>query len=262
MNFLKTFVVLLAISALTACGGGSSSSGSGNSGSGSQTLVVNSSPSMAMLRSPYFQPKESRHIAAFIADLLMRNAWATELQGSDVWVFDANGVPIDPTTGDADMLFYVVQPGTYTVCVYPVFPAVNPQPTDAQCTPTPVPFDSVVVATAVPNNGSFIIDVDVETRDENVAIFQNPERLNQTYICHKGTTKSVATPASLRGHQVHGDSLGPCDDFGPPQQNGDSNNGNSGPTRVTVCHNGSTKSVPESALSAHLGHGDTRGPCG
>jgi hypothetical protein len=31
--------------------------------------------------------------------------------------------------------------------------------------------------------------------------------------------------------------------------------------KVTVCHKGQTLEVPESALQAHLGHGDTLGPC-
>jgi hypothetical protein len=35
-----------------------------------------------------------------------------------------------------------------------------------------------------------------------------------------------------------------------------------GPTKVTLCHNGQTIAVPPSAVSAHLGHGDTLGACG
>lgn len=32
--------------------------------------------------------------------------------------------------------------------------------------------------------------------------------------------------------------------------------------KVTICHKGDkTLVIPRSALSAHLGHGDTRGPC-
>lgn len=44
----------------------------------------------------------------------------------------------------------------------------------------------------------------------------------------------------------------------PPDDNG--NGGNN--ARVTICHKGrQTKSVPQSALGGHLGHGDTLGPC-
>lgn len=35
-----------------------------------------------------------------------------------------------------------------------------------------------------------------------------------------------------------------------------------GDTKVTVCHKDKkTLVLPESAVAAHLGHGDTRGPC-
>lgn len=34
-----------------------------------------------------------------------------------------------------------------------------------------------------------------------------------------------------------------------------------GADKVTICHNGNTITVSENALDAHLGHGDTRGPC-
>ena len=33
------------------------------------------------------------------------------------------------------------------------------------------------------------------------------------------------------------------------------------PVKVTICHNGHMLSVPEFAVSAHLAHGDTLGPC-
>lgn len=32
--------------------------------------------------------------------------------------------------------------------------------------------------------------------------------------------------------------------------------------KVTVCHKGKTLVIPDSALQAHLGHGDERGACG
>lgn len=31
--------------------------------------------------------------------------------------------------------------------------------------------------------------------------------------------------------------------------------------KVTVCHKGRTLVIPENALTAHIGHGDKRGPC-
>jgi hypothetical protein len=31
--------------------------------------------------------------------------------------------------------------------------------------------------------------------------------------------------------------------------------------KVSVCHKGQTLEIPEAAVEAHLGHGDTLGPC-
>jgi len=33
------------------------------------------------------------------------------------------------------------------------------------------------------------------------------------------------------------------------------------PKKVSVCHKGQTLELPEPAVQAHLGHGDTLGPC-
>jgi hypothetical protein len=33
------------------------------------------------------------------------------------------------------------------------------------------------------------------------------------------------------------------------------------PRKVSICHKGNTLEVDESALQAHLNHGDTMGPC-
>jgi hypothetical protein len=34
-----------------------------------------------------------------------------------------------------------------------------------------------------------------------------------------------------------------------------------GQNKVTICHKGKTMQVPEPAVKAHTGHGDTLGPC-
>lgn len=235
MNRLRshaaTVIAFLAAAALTACGGGggsSTSSGSGGVGGASSTLVVNSSPNLAMIHDRHQQPEGTMSIVAYLSNLLMQNAWAEQLAGSEVIVFNSNGDQLEPTSADSDMLFYVVPPDFYTVCVYPVPPAL-PTPNDNVCnSPELVDADSVVVVTAVVNDGQTSFDVTVESREDNVALFQNPDRPNQTYICHKGRmTKSVGTPAALRGHMVHGDSLGPCENFGPEQQTTNGNRGNS-----------------------------------
>ena len=46
------------------------------------------------------------------------------------------------------------------------------------------------------------------------------------------------------------------------KSSGNSNKGNSNKSNVTICHKGKqTKTLPESALKGHLGHGDTMGAC-
>lgn len=49
------------------------------------------------------------------------------------------------------------------------------------------------------------------------------------------------------------------DESGPGFREGKSGGG--GPKRVEVCHDGSTLTIPEPAIAAHLGHGDALGPC-
>ena len=34
-----------------------------------------------------------------------------------------------------------------------------------------------------------------------------------------------------------------------------------GQKKITICHKGQTLELPEPAVQAHLGHGDTLGPC-
>jgi len=89
-------------------------------------------------------------------------------------------------------------------------------------------------------------------------------------LCHKGkNTIRVGEPA-VAAHQSHEDSLGPCQtEEGTPEppeetpgaaQNGDGGGGN-GQQKVTLCHKGKTLTVGVPALTAHLRHGDTEGPC-
>ncbi len=33
------------------------------------------------------------------------------------------------------------------------------------------------------------------------------------------------------------------------------------PKKISICHKGQTLELPEPAIQAHLGHGDTLGPC-
>jgi hypothetical protein len=97
-------------------------------------------------------------------------------------------------------------------------------------------------------------------------------------ICHKPGTPAQQTktiPASaLGGHLGHGDTMGPCPENTPappppPQPTATpapppAPGGGGG--MVTICHKPGTPAqqtltIPESALQAHLNHGDTLGPC-
>ena len=89
----------------------------------------------------------------------------------------------------------------------------------------------------------------------------------QITICHRegngsSHTITVALP-SLPAHLGHGDTLGPCPD---PDPDPDPDPGPDPEDRVTICHregNGSSHSitVDESAVAAHLAHGDSLGHC-
>lgn len=90
-------------------------------------------------------------------------------------------------------------------------------------------------------------------------------------LCHKAKkTLMVGAPAQ-DAHLRHGDTLGFCQSAGakaePPDetpgqgaaQNGD---GGGGQQKVTLCHKGKkTLTVGAPAQTAHLRHGDTKGPC-
>jgi hypothetical protein len=107
-------------------------------------------------------------------------------------------------------------------------------------------------------------------------------------ICHKPGTpaeKTLTLPEpALGGHLGHGDILGPCPEDTPapppppgptatpvPPPPGGGNGGNGGGNgngggQVTICHKPGTPAqrtmtVPQSALQAHLNHGDTLGAC-
>jgi len=61
--------------------------------------------------------------------------------------------------------------------------------------------------------------------------------------------------------QIQGQSGGDDSASSEGTGSGQSGNGGNGEDRVTICHNGQTIQVAESAVQAHLDHGDTLGPC-
>jgi hypothetical protein len=94
-----------------------------------------------------------------------------------------------------------------------------------------------------------------------------PERVT---ICHKGRTITISSSA-LNAHLNHGDVEGACEDADSDDQ-GDVDIGDEededidgetkhGQSKVTICHKGREIRVAESAVQAHLNHGDTLGSC-
>jgi len=90
-------------------------------------------------------------------------------------------------------------------------------------------------------------------------------------LCHKAKKPLMVGAPAQDAHLRHGDTLGVCQSAGAkPEpadetlgqgaaQNGD---GGGGQQKVTLCHKGKkTLTVGVPAQSAHLRHGDTRGPC-
>lgn len=92
-----------------------------------------------------------------------------------------------------------------------------------------------------------------------------PEKVT---ICHKGRTITISSSA-LKAHLKHGDVEGSCEDADIDDQDdvdiGDEEDidveEKHGQSKVTICHKGREIHIAESAVQAHLNHGDTMGPC-
>ena len=89
---------------------------------------------------------------------------------------------------------------------------------------------------------------------------------DKVVVCHipPGNTDNPQTisvgESAVPAHLEHGDTLGPCDDGGPADDQYNE--------KVLICHippgnpeNPQTIRVSENAVPAHLAHGDTEGPC-
>jgi hypothetical protein len=97
-----------------------------------------------------------------------------------------------------------------------------------------------------------------DLEDEDAIQGDRPERVT---ICHKGRTITISSSA-LNAHLNHGDVEGPCGDADVDDQDGDTEELDElGQSKVTICHKGREIHVAESAVQAHLNHGDTLGPC-
>ena len=120
-------------------------------------------------------------------------------------------------------------------------------------------YVSVTATTPADYSVSTRSDV-VALRGRKVSASLQLTQADPVTVCHSSVTTSV-TPSTLQAHLGHGDTQGACAATPTPTPT---------PTPapsddVTLCHNPGrnqqTKTVPQSAASGHLGHGDTLGAC-
>ena len=102
------------------------------------------------------------------------------------------------------------------------------------------------------------VDIDEDDTDD-----QKPEKVT---ICHKGREITISSSAR-KAHLNHGDTEGSCDapdDDGDIDEPVDEDGDIDEPVdeKVTICHKGRQITVSDSAVDAHLKHGDTIGVCG
>jgi len=103
-------------------------------------------------------------------------------------------------------------------------------------------------------------DILFEDIDQDDNSYNNNQK--KVTICHKGREITISSSA-LNAHLNHGDTEGSCSEADDDADSGDdteeSDMGNN--QKITICHKGREITVSESALDAHLKHGDTIGAC-
>lgn len=234
--------VLLITTVLTACGGGSSGSGGGSGTAQSSSIVVDLSSNSARLNRPEEQLDGATRFAIMVRDLAIRNAWAQQMAGVEVFI-DGESAGF---TDAAGTFAKAVPPGKYTVCLndprVPTNCMMNVQVGDNQ----------VVVITGTnlnPETGVATFEsIMVESAFDNLALFES-DKGHKVYMCHKGKTinvakSSVGTSRSVRGHQAHGDTPGACNtdaeaaNSTSPGNSGKDDKGNNGKGNDNRCNKG------------------------
>lgn len=243
MKNIAIAATLLSGVVVAGCGEGSSSAGTGSSSgfnsAESSSIVLNMSSGIAMRRDVHMQPNGATMIAALLSDLLVRQAQAQE---SIVYV---DGAPVG-TTMDGT-LSVAVKPGMHWICVnvttLPPDPEAVENCVSVDVGPNEVWVVSIEALTEPTCTGELepsctnvaVNDIQMESAFDYLELFES-DKAHKVYVCHKGKTinvaeSSVGRSASVKGHQAHGDDMGPCDvAVGQPEgSDGDSgNNGNRG----------------------------------
>jgi hypothetical protein len=217
---ISIFIIAAFAAGLSACGGGSVStgggSGSGGTGGANSSLVIQA-PQTA--HAPGFQggAREESRLASRISEFLISSALAQI--GEEVYLLDESGdLVATGTTDGSGQVVFPVSSGSYFICIG------EADLTTGTCTAeTQTVGENEVVVVTLGLEGAtetdpgvlVISSVAVESAEDNIVAFQDPENANKTLVCHqagpfKQFTISVGTPAAQTGHMAHGDTLGPC----------------------------------------------------
>lgn len=243
---LRTAISLIIIAAfgagLAACGGGSVStgggSGSGGTGGASSSLILQA-PQRTSGSDFQGSPQQDTRLASVISDFLVSKALAQA--DETVFLLDGEGdVVATGVTGPDGQVAIPVESGEYTVCIGEEEPEVCTEDTVV------VADDQLVFATLelvidpeTEEESLIIASVEAQDAEDDIVDPQDLDNANEVQICHKGKfTISVAEPAAMNGHTVHGDSMGPCADdpsesaetesFGISDDDDSGGNGNNG----------------------------------
>lgn len=218
---VSIFIIAAFAAGLSACGGGSVStgggSGAGGTGGANSSLVVQA-PQTA--RAPDFQggAAQDSGLASRISEFLISSALA-QIGEEEVYLLDESGnLVATGTTDGSGQVVFPVRSGSYFLCI-----GEDNLTTGTCTTETQSVGDNEVVVVTLGVEGAtetvpgilVISSVAVESAEDHIVAFQDPDNANKTLVCHqagpfKQFTISVGTPAAQTGHMAHGDTLGPC----------------------------------------------------
>lgn len=209
---IRTAISLLIVGAfgagLAACGGGSVSTGGGSGAGGADgasSSIVVQAPRSASAYEFQGGTQQDTRLAAAISEFLISDALAQAEE--EVFLVNSEGVVVDSGfTDGSGQISFAVDPGVYEVCFGdPEIPE--------NCTEVVVDEDQIILLTLeLTEDDVLVASVEVLNSEDDIVEDPNsPGNADKVLVCHKGKfTISVARPAALTGHMVHGDTQGPC----------------------------------------------------